>query len=150
MRKKRNKRPADLRRSKGGYDSTFERVLHQTVLQDWQHHGDPVDYVIEHKYEPDFVKWFGKKKIIIEAKGRFWDHSEYIKYVWIRKTLPTNTELVFVFADPTLPMPFAQKRKDGSKRSHAEWADKNNFKWYTSDTLPENWRAYEQLEEAIE
>jgi len=47
-------------------------------------------------------------------------------------------------------MPFAQKRKDGSKRSHAEWADKNNFKWYTSDTLPENWRAYEQLEEAIE
>ena len=65
MRKKRNKRPVDLRRSKGGYDSTFERVLHQTVLQDWQHHGDPVDYVIEHKYEPDFVKWFGKKKIII-------------------------------------------------------------------------------------
>ena len=86
-------------------------------------------------------------KILIEAKGRFWDHAEYNKYVWIRKTLAPNTELVFIFADPNLPMPFAQKRKDGSKRSHGEWASKNNFKWYTSDTLPEEWRSDEQLEE---
>ena len=143
MRKKRNKRPADLRRSKGGYDSTFERVLHQTVLQDWQHHGDPVDYVIEHKYEPDFVKWFGKKKIIIEAKGRFWDHSEYIKYVWIRKAfeeMVEDYELVFLFSSPYSPMPQAKRRKDGTKRTHAEWAEKNNFKWYSEDTLPEEWK----------
>jgi len=149
MQRKRKKRPPDLRRLKGGYDSAFERTLHATVLKDWDHHGDTVDYVIEHKYEPDFVKWFGKKKILIEAKGRFWDHAEYNKYVWIRKTLAPNTELVFVFADPNLPMPFAQKRKDGSKRSHGEWASKNNFKWYTSDTLPEEWRSDERLEEQL-
>ena len=149
MQRKRKKRPPELRRSKGGYDSAFERTLHATVLKDWEHHGDAIDYVIEHKYEPDFVKWFGKKKILIEAKGRFWDHSEYNKYVWIRKTLAPNTELVFVFADPNLPMPFAQKRKDGSKRSHGEWATKNNFKWYTSDTLPEEWRSDERLEKQL-
>ena len=142
MRKKRNKRPADLRRSKGGYDSTFERVLHQTVLQDWQHHGDPVDYVIEHKYEPDFVKWFGKKKIIIEAKGRFWDHSEYIKYVWIRKAfeeMVEDYELVFLFSSPYSPMPQAKRRKDGTKRSHGEWATANDFKWFSEDTIPDSW-----------
>ena len=149
MQRKRKKRPPDLRRLKGGYDSAFERTLHATVLKDWEHHGATVDYVIEHKYEPDFVKWFGKKKILIEAKGRLWDHAEYNKYVWIRKTLAPNTELVFIFADPNLPMPFAQKRKDGSKRSHGEWASKNNFKWYTSDTLPEEWRSDEQLEEQL-
>ena len=26
-------------------------------------------------------------------------------------------------------MPQAKKRKDGTKRTHAEWAEKNNFKW---------------------
>ena len=39
--------------------------------------------------------------------------------------------------------------KDGSKRSHGEWASKNNFKWYTSDTLPEEWRSDERLEEQL-
>ena len=145
-RKPRVKRP-NLRHL--GYDSIWEAVLHESILKDWEHHTDYVSYVIEHKYEPDFVKWFGKKKILIEAKGRFWDHAEYNKYVWIRKTLAPNTELVFIFADPNLPMPFAQKRKDGSKRSHGEWASKNNFKWYTSDTLPEEWRSDEQLEEQL-
>jgi hypothetical protein len=34
-------------------------------------------------------------------------------------------------------MPGATKRKDGTKRTHAEWAEANNFKWYTEETLPE-------------
>ena len=54
--------------------------------------------------------------------------------------LPDNTELVFLFADPQLPMPMAKKRKDGTKRSHAEWADANKFRWYTIATIPEEWR----------
>jgi len=37
-------------------------------------------------------------------------------------------------------MPAAKKRKDGSKRTHAEWAEKNNFKWYSEFDLPEQWR----------
>ena len=37
-------------------------------------------------------------------------------------------------------MPGAKRRKDGTKRSHAEWADKNKFTWYTEETLPESWR----------
>ena len=37
-------------------------------------------------------------------------------------------------------MPQAKRRKDGTKRTHAEWAEKNNFKWYSVDTLPNEWR----------
>tara|TARA_R100000656_G_C3934385_1_gene125522 strand:+ start:333 stop:782 length:450 start_codon:yes stop_codon:yes gene_type:complete len=140
MKRKRKARPPELRRTKGGYDSGFERIIHKTVLKGWQHHGDQVQYVVEHKYEPDFVKEVEGKQILIEAKGRFWDHAEYNKYVWIKKVLPDNTELVFLFADPQLPMPMAQKRKDGTKRSHAEWADANKFRWYTIATIPEEWR----------
>ena len=143
MQHRRKKRPPELTRSKGGYDSGFERKLHSTVLKHWQHHGDQVSYVVEHKYEPDFVRKFGEQTILIEAKGRFWDHAEYTKYVWIKKVLPANTELVFLFDNPDLPMPMAKKRKDGTKRSHSEWAESRKFRWYTADTLPNEWRDYD-------
>ncbi len=119
-----------------GYDSKWEYTLHQTVLKSWSHHTDKVSYVVEHKYEPDFVK----DKILIEAKGRFWDHAEYSKYIWIRKSLPDTMELIFLFQKPYAPMPGAKKRKNGTKRTHAEWAESNNFKWYTEDTLPKEWK----------
>ena len=94
------------------------------------------EYIIKRKYEPDFVKG----NIILEAKGRFWDHAEYSKYVWIRESLPDTMELVFLFQKPYSPMPGATKRKDGTKRTHAEWAEANNFKWYTEETLPEEFK----------
>ena len=76
-----------------GYDSKWEYTLHQTLLKSWNHHTDKVPYIVEHKYEPDFIK----DKILIEAKGRFWDHAEYSKYIWIRKSLPATMELIFLF-----------------------------------------------------
>jgi len=33
-------------------------------------------------------------------------------------------------------------RKDRTKRTHAEWAEKNNFRWYSEDTLPMEWSNY--------
>jgi hypothetical protein len=122
-----------------GYDSLWEYDIHQTILQDWKHHWNKVEYVIHHKYEPDFVKKIGSKTILLEAKGRFWDHAEYSKYLWVRKALPSTTELIFLFQKPYAPMPAAKKRKDGSKRTHAEWAEKNNFKWYSEFDLPKQW-----------
>ena len=49
-------------------------------------------------------------------------------------------ELVFLFQKPLSPMPQAKKRKDGTKRTHAEWAETNNFIWYSEETLPKEWR----------
>ena len=123
-----------------GYDSAWEFDMHQTILKDWKHHRDVIKYVVKHKYEPDFVKQIDSKTILLEAKGRFWDYAEYSKYIHIREALPTNTELVFLFQKPFSPMPGAKVRKDGTKRTHAEWAETNNFRWYSEDTLPDDWR----------
>jgi hypothetical protein len=139
-RKPRQRRPIEKGKPKG-YDSKWEKTLHDTVLQDWVHHDGKVPYVIEHNYHPDFTKRIGRKKIIIEAKGRFWDYAEFTKYIWIQKALPSSTELVFLFANSSAPMPQAKRRKDGTKRSHGEWASDNGFRWFTVDTLPEEWRS---------
>ena len=123
-----------------GYDSKWEYDIHQTILKEWKHHWNKIEYVIHHKYEPDFVKEIDETIILLEAKGRFWDHAEYSKYIHVRKALPDTTELVFLFQKPFAPMPGATKRKDGTKRTHAEWAETNNFTWYSEDTLPDTWR----------
>ena len=59
-----------------------------------------------------------------------------------RRAPPEDTELVFLFADPDLPMPQAKRRKDGTKRSHADWATSKKFRWYTSETIPDEWKYY--------
>ena len=122
-----------------GYASICEYLLHDTILNDWSHHADKVNYVVEHSYEPDFVRTLQNKKILLESKGRFWDHAEYSKYKWFRENLPEDTELVFLFANPSAPMPNSKMRKDGTKRTHGEWATTNNFRWYTEATLPDEW-----------
>lgn len=122
-----------------GYDSKWEYKLHNTILKDWSHHNNKIPYTVEHLYEPDFVKVIGSTEYLIEAKGRFWDYNEYNKYVWIKKALSPNQELVFLFSSPSSPMPQAKLRKDGTKRSHAEWAKKNGFKWFSEETLPKEW-----------
>jgi hypothetical protein len=138
-RKPRKPRPKKTNVPKG-YDSLWEANLHQTILQEWKHHWGRIDYVVAHKYEPDFVKIVKNKTVLLEAKGRFWDYAEYSKYIHVRNALPKNTELVFLFQKPFSPMPAAKKRKDGTKRTHAEWAETNNFKWYSEETLPKEWR----------
>ena len=139
-RKPRKPRPKKTNVPKG-YDSLWEVTLHETVLQNWKHHFDTIDYIVRHKYEPDFVKEIKGKTILLEAKGRFWDYAEYSKYIHIRTALPKNYELVFLFQKPFSPMPQAKKRKDGTKRTHAEWAETDNFTWYSEETLPEEWKS---------
>ena len=53
--------------------------------------------------------------------------------------LPDDVELVFLFANPNAPMPQAKVRKDGTRRSHGEWASSNNFRWFSEDTIPDDW-----------
>jgi hypothetical protein len=124
-----------------GYDSIWEYDIHQQVLGDWKHHYDTIQYVIQHKYEPDFVKVIDGKTILLEAKGRFWDYIEYSKYVHIRNVLRDDQELVFLFQKPYSAMPGAKVRKDGTKRTHAEWAETNGFRWFSEETLPEEWKS---------
>ena len=122
-----------------GYDSNWEYVLHSGILKDWEHHTNKVPYIVEHTYEPDFVRNLEGKKILLESKGRFWDYAEYSKYIWIKKVLEEDTELVFLFLKPSAPMPQAKRRKDGTKRSHGEWASANGFRWFSTESIPKEW-----------
>ena len=36
-------------------------------------------------------------------------------------------------------MPQAKRRKDGTKRSHGEWAEANGFRWFSRFSLPKEW-----------
>ena len=138
FRKKRVPRPVEKDLAPG-YDSHWEYKLHSGPLSEWNIHTTKNDYVIEHTYHADFVKEIDGKTILLEAKGRFWDAPEYTKYVWISKCLPENYELVFLFSDPSAPMPQAKTRVDGTKRSHGEWASSKGFRWYSEASLPEAW-----------
>ena len=140
FRKPRKIRPTEKNLPKG-YDSNWEYELHQELLTEWSHHADKVPYTVKHTYEPDFTRTFNDIEYLLEAKGRFWDYAEYSKYIWIRKCLKENQELIFLFAQPSAPMPQAKKRKDGTKRSHAEWATTNDFTWYSEYNLPKEWTA---------
>ena len=140
-RKPRVKRPIEKDKPEG-YDSKWEKELHETVLKGWEHHGKQYPYIIEHTYHPDFFKQVEDKLIIVEAKGRFWDFQEHNKYVWAAKMLPENGELVFLFLNPSAPMPGSKRRKDGTKRSHAEWAESHNFRWFSAESFPLEWQEF--------
>jgi len=128
-----------------GYDSGFEARLDKEVLdKGWVYvptpAPEPIDYYVEHTYHTDFVRYEGDKILYLEAKGRFWDYQEYNKYVWIKKALKDNEELIFLFAEPNAAMPGAKRRKDGTKFNHAEWATKHGFRWYSEYSLPKEWK----------
>lgn len=124
-----------------GYDSHFEYELHQKELSGCKLHSEKITYTQEKEYNPDFVIKNGKYKILIEAKGRFRDAAEARKYVDIAAGLPKTTELVFLFQAPSKPMPNAQTRKKcGTKRTHAEWAEGQGFRWFSRTTCLPEWR----------
>ena len=137
FRKPRKKRPAQGYKN---YDSEFEYKLHKSILKKWSLHSEKVSYVKEHTYLPDFVRKFKDLTIFVEAKGRFWDSAEYGKYVAVREALDENQELVFLFYNPDAPMPRAKMRRDGTKRSHREWAEANGFRWFDEHNFPKEWR----------
>jgi hypothetical protein len=123
-----------------GYDSKFEYDLHQELLANWEFHPKGIPYTVEKVYNPDFKKVIDGYTYYIEAKGRFWDADEYSKYKWARDSMSDREEIVFLFYNENAPMPRSKKRKDGTKMSHGEWAEKNGFQYFNRDTLPEEFK----------
>lgn len=120
-----------------GYDSKLEYELHQNQLKGCEHHTRTVTYIIPHTYEPDFIPT-REPNVFIEVKGRARDRAELMKYVHVRDCNP-DIEIVFILEKRGTPMPFAKKRKDGSKQTHEDFLDKHGFKYYYPDTVPKKW-----------
>ncbi|MBL4591209.1 MAG: hypothetical protein JKY96_04550 [Phycisphaerales bacterium] len=96
-----------------------------------------IPYSVKTTYTPDFVN--EEKKILFEAKGRFSDQAEASKYIHFRHCNP-DYEIIFIFEKPNCPFPFAKKRKKcGTKRTHAEWAEGNGFRYCCPKTIDEDW-----------
>lgn len=117
------------------YDSNLEARLHNGILSVAEHHPSKIPYTWEHTYEPDFVLDHPGGRILIECKGYFQDRNDATKYLWVRKSLPEGHELVLCFETPHKSIHFQSVRKDGSKMTHAEWAEKNGFRWFDESTI---------------
>ena len=129
-------RPKDPSLKGTGYDSKLEKRLHEDALVDAIHHPNPIPYYINHKYNPDFLLYTeDKNSILIEAKGYFQDRKDSGKYIWIKKCLAQNEELVFIFENPNKPIHFQSKRKDGTKMTHGEWCIKHGFRYFSEDNI---------------
>ena len=125
-----------------GVDSKWELKLKNGIFANLQYHPKKISYTkpaTDHTYEPDWVittfRGFTEKRIYIEAKGRFRDRAEWTKYLYIREALTDTEELIFLFMRPQTPMPGAQTRKNGTKRSHSEWAEAEGFRWYDETSI---------------
>ena len=116
------------------YDSFTELRLHESIPS-LSFHPERLDYTVDRKYQPDFV--FTAKGItyVVEVKGYLQDAQEAQKYPWISKALPVKHELVFVFEKPDKPIHFRSVRKNGTKQSHAEWAEKQGFQWFDESSF---------------
>jgi hypothetical protein len=125
-----------LRRKPAGYDSKFEKTLDNGPLSVATYHPKRIRYVIPEReawYEPDWTY----KDWVIEGKGRF-RPGESNKYHHIRRSVEKDGKrFIFVFMNPNLAIPGALRRKNGTKMSHKEWAEKHGFLWATPETIGE-------------
>jgi hypothetical protein len=94
------------------------------------HHAEKVAYTVDHIYTPDFTVRHPKSALHYELKGFF--KCDPSKYEWVRKVLQKREmleEIVLVFQNGNTYMPKSRKRKDGTRQTMNEWAEKHNFKF---------------------
>lgn len=108
------------------YRSWLEFRLFNGPLASVSYEPFKVDYEVreQKKYVPDGVEGH----FLIEIKGRFRTRVELNKYLHIRNSL-WKKELVFIFTEAGIALPGAVKRKDGTKMTNEEWAEKNGFRY---------------------
>ena len=123
------------------YDSKFEyKLMSETRFGlAAKYHSIKVPYEVRsnHTYEPDFIMEVGGTTYYYEAKGRFNFRHDLHKYLHIKNSLTPFEELIFIFEKPKTPLPGAKKRKDGTRMSNADWADKHGFRWTTLENVDE-------------
>lgn len=124
-----------------GYDSMLEKTLHETKLSTCTFHPKDrkIPYTVPHTYEIDFLYEADGKEFLIETKGRFTESAEARKYLFIREALDAEKqELIFVWQKKGTAFPFSRKRKDGTRASNEEWADKHGFRHWSQDEFELN------------
>ncbi len=121
----------------GGYRNDFERKVAMCLPADAEYESVIISYPVKidkiRSYLPDWTLIREGYIIYIEAKGYFRSTEERAKYLFIREALFSNERLVFLFQDPKSPVAGSKKRKDGTRFCSSEWAERENFRWYSME-----------------
>mgnify|MGYP003624224814 FL=1 len=134
QRKDRHKRPIRKRKSTkknlGRFRSGLE-VNNACLLKnkriDYDYETIKLEWVISHKYLPDFILPNG---IVVETKGMFVS-TDRRKHLQVKAQHP-DIDIRFVFSNSN------SKLYKGSKSTYADWCVKNGFK-YADKLIPLNW-----------
>ena len=119
------------------YRSRLEERLGEGALKGLLYEPFRLDYTQEKQYTPDFVN--DRLKILFEVKGYFRTSAEAKKYVDVKKCNP-DWSVVFIFSDPTKPLPWSKRRvSDGKRMTHGEWAAMNGFSYCTEHSIRKEW-----------
>jgi len=114
---------------------TFEeRVIDDLNVRDvpYMYEPEKLAYYVERHYVPDLKVG----TMYVELKGYFrQDAQRKMKAV---KAQHPELDIRFVFQKADATIQGAKKRKDGSKMTCAEWADRNGFVW-NEGSIPEEW-----------
>ena len=98
----------------------------------YQYEPEKIAYYVERHYIPDLAV----DTMIVELKGYFRQDSQR-KMKAIKAQYP-DMDIRFVFQKSSATIQGAKKRKDGSKMTCAEWADRQGFHW-AEGTIPKEW-----------
>jgi uncharacterized protein YueI len=99
----------------------------------FEYEPDRITYSVERHYIPDLRL---SDTLYVELKGYFRQDAQR-KMKAVKEQHP-ELDIRFVFQNATSTIQGAKKRKDGSKMTCAEWAERNGFVWAEA-TIPEEW-----------
>jgi hypothetical protein len=111
---------------KSGFERSFAANLKSREIK-FKYENCKVPYTLDRTYSPDFE--LVDHGFFIETKGLL-DRESKSKMLAVKKQHP-ELDIRFVFMQ-------ANKRIPGTKITHAQWAERNGFRW-AEGIAPEEW-----------
>ena len=118
-------------KTKGTFEARVIEDLNERGVS-YQYEPDKMAYYVERHYIPDL----SVGTMIVELKGYLRQDSQR-KMKAIKAQYP-DLDVRFVFQKASATIQGAKKRKDGSKMTCGEWADRQGFVW-AEGTIPKEW-----------
>jgi len=122
------------------YRNKFEEKTGDDLTQKGIQFGyetEKLDYSVAGRYLPDFIiTRKNGSKVYIETKGngRSFDGPSRRKLLAVKSQHPEVDLRIVFYSDGKI----GATRKDGSRATQSEWAEKNGFKWAIK-VIPEAW-----------
>ena len=117
--------------TKGTFEARVVSDLNSRSIS-FEYEPDKLPYTVQRNYIPDLR--IGE--MYVEVKGYFRQKAQR-KMRNVKEQHPEK-DIRFLFQRLDSPVQGAKKRKDGTKMTCAEWAERHNFK-YAEKEIPDDW-----------